>query len=107
MYAQPLDLLDLLRPSTPLSSSRHGRGVVGRVGGGWRRRNEKKLEFNLHVTVQSRDSTRKRDLVISTHESYYIIVRATAVGRGAERDAERNAVLAGDPKCLVYYVMID
>ena len=35
------------------------------------------------------------------------IVRATAVGRGAERDAERNAVLAGDPKCLVYYVMID
>ena len=34
-------------------------------------------------------------------------VRATAVGRGAERDAERNAVLAGDPKCLVYYVMID
>ena len=25
-------------------------------------------------------------------------VRATAVGRGAERDAERNAVLAGDPK---------
>jgi len=34
-------------------------------------------------------------------------VRATAVGRGAERDAERNAVLAGDPKGLVYYVMID
>ena len=30
-------------------------------------------------------------------------VRATAVGRGAERDA----VLAGDPKGLVYYVMID
>ena len=30
------------------------------------------------------------------------IVRATAVGRGAER----NAVLAGDPKGLVYYVMI-
>jgi len=29
-------------------------------------------------------------------------VRATAVGRGAER----NAVLAGDPKGLVYYVMI-
>ena len=25
-------------------------------------------------------------------------VRATAVGRDAERDAERNAVLAGDPK---------
>ena len=36
-----------------------------------------------------------------------VAVRATAVGRGAERDAERNAVLAGDPKCLVYYVMID
>ena len=36
-----------------------------------------------------------------------VFVRATAVGRGAERDAERNAVLAGDPKCLVYYVMID
>jgi len=35
------------------------------------------------------------------------LVRATVVGRGAERDAERNAVLAGDPKCLVYYVMID
>jgi len=34
-------------------------------------------------------------------------VRATAVGRGAERDAERNTVLAGDPKSLVYYVMID
>jgi len=34
-------------------------------------------------------------------------VRATAVGRGAERNAERNAVLAGDPKGLVYYVMID
>ena len=34
-------------------------------------------------------------------------VRVTAVGRGAERDAERNAVLAGDLKCLVYYVMID
>ena len=34
-------------------------------------------------------------------------VRATAVGRGAERDAEQNAVLAGDPKGLVYYVMID
>jgi len=30
-------------------------------------------------------------------------VRATAVGR----DAERNAVVAGDPKGLVYYVMID
>jgi len=30
-------------------------------------------------------------------------VRATAVGRGAER----NTVLAGDPKSLVYYVMID
>ena len=30
-------------------------------------------------------------------------VRATAVGRGAERDA----VLAGDPKGLVYDVMID
>jgi len=28
-------------------------------------------------------------------------VRATAVGR----DAEWNAVLAGDPKCLVYYVI--
>ena len=34
-------------------------------------------------------------------------VRATAVGRGAERDAERNTVLAGDLKGLVYYVMID
>ena len=34
-------------------------------------------------------------------------VRATAVGQGAERDAEQNAVLAGDPKGLVYYVMID
>jgi len=34
-------------------------------------------------------------------------VRATVVRRGAERDAERNAVLAGDPKGLVYYVMID
>jgi len=30
-------------------------------------------------------------------------VRATAVGRGAER----NAVLAGDLKGLVYYIMID
>jgi len=30
-------------------------------------------------------------------------VRATAVGRGAEQDA----VLAGGPKGLVYYVMID
>jgi len=36
-----------------------------------------------------------------------VAVRATAVGRGVERDAERNAVLAGDPKGLVYYVMID
>ena len=36
-----------------------------------------------------------------------VCVRATAVGRGAERDAERNAVLAGDPKGLVYYVMIN
>jgi len=34
-------------------------------------------------------------------------VRATTVGRGAEWDAERNAVLAGDLKGLVYYVMID
>jgi len=34
-------------------------------------------------------------------------VRATAVGQGAERDVERNAVLAGDLKGLVYYVMID
>jgi len=34
-------------------------------------------------------------------------VRATAVGRGAGRDVERNAVLAGDPKGLIYYVMID
>ena len=34
-------------------------------------------------------------------------VRATAIRRGAEWDAERNAVLAGDPKGLVYYVMID
>jgi len=32
-------------------------------------------------------------------------VRATAVGRDAERDVEWNAVLAGDPKCLVYYVI--
>jgi len=36
-----------------------------------------------------------------------VSVRATAVGRGAEWDAEWNAVLAGDPKGLVYYVMID
>jgi len=27
-----------------------------------------------------------------------VSVRATAVGRDAERNAERNAVLAGDPK---------
>jgi len=27
-----------------------------------------------------------------------VTVRATAVGRDAERNAERNAVLAGDPK---------
>ena len=34
-------------------------------------------------------------------------VRATAVGRDAEQNAEQNVVLAGDPKGLVYYVMID
>jgi len=33
-------------------------------------------------------------------------VRATAVGRDAERNAERNAVLAGDPKGLDYYVIL-
>jgi len=33
-------------------------------------------------------------------------VRATAVGRDAERKAERNAVLAGDPKGLDYYVIL-
>ena len=43
----------------------------------------------------------------STRAVYDVTVRATAVGRGAEQDAERNAVLAGDPKGLVYYVMID
>jgi len=31
-----------------------------------------------------------------------VAVRATAVGR----DAERNAVLAGDPKGLDYYVIL-
>ena len=34
------------------------------------------------------------------------IVRATAVGRDAERNAERDAVLAGDPKGLDYYVIL-
>ena len=39
-----------------------------------KKKQKKRLKFNLHVTVQSHDSTRvKRDLVISTHESYYII----------------------------------
>jgi len=33
-------------------------------------------------------------------------VRATAVGQDAERNAERNAVLAGDPKGLDYYVIL-
>jgi len=33
-------------------------------------------------------------------------VRATAVGRDAERKAEQNAVLAGDPKGLDYYVIL-
>jgi len=35
-----------------------------------------------------------------------VAVRATAVGRDAERKAERNAVLAGDPKGLDYYVIL-
>jgi len=34
-----------------------------------------------------------------------VIVRATAVGRDMEQDVEQNAVLAGDPKCLVYYII--
>ena len=38
--------------------------------------------------------------------NYSDTVRATAVGRDAERNAERNAVLAGDPKGLDYYVIL-
>jgi len=41
-----------------------------------------------------------------TGEQGIDIVRATAVGRDAERKAERNAVLAGDPKGLDYYVIL-
>jgi len=32
-------------------------------------------------------------------------VRATVVGWDTDQDAEQNVVLAGDPKCLVYYVI--
>ena len=81
LYAQPLDLvpqppwppwLSCLRPSTPSSSSRHGRGLVGRVVG------EEETKKSWSSTYMWRCShvtqTRvKRDLVISTHESYYFI----------------------------------
>jgi len=58
-----------------------------------------KLQVLLPVCLQS--------FLLEMINNKSVTVRATAVGRGAERDAERNAVLAGDPKGLVYYVMID
>ena len=42
---------------------------------------------------------------VSSLGGFFPTVRATAVRRDAERDVERNVVLAGDPKCLVYYVI--
>ncbi len=71
----PLDLLNCLVLVVSWSwRSGHGcRRVWGWVVVG-EEETKKKLKFNLHVTVQSRDSTRvKLDLVISTHGSYYII----------------------------------
>ncbi len=71
----PLDLLDclVLVASWSWRSGRGCRRVWGWVVVG-EEETKKKLKFNLHVTVQSRDSTRvKLDLVISTHGSYYII----------------------------------
>jgi len=71
----PLDLLDrlILIASWSWHSGRGCRRVWGWVVVG-EEETKKKLKFNLHVTVQSRDSTRvKLDLVISTHGSYYII----------------------------------
>jgi len=46
-----------------------------------------------------------RPTFLAINQLHKLNVRATAVGWDAERDAERNMVLAGDSKCLVYYVI--
>ena len=45
-------------------------------------------------------------LEIGSLRGSFPTVRATAVGRDAERSAERNTLLAGDPKRLDYYVIV-
>jgi len=77
---------------------RHGRGLVVRRGAGEGTfgrscfrgggvRGEPEVTYGVNCVSE----------VGSLGESFPA-VRATAVGRDAERDAERNVVLAGDPK---------
>jgi len=70
-----------------------GEGIfgIGSVcrGGGVQR--ESKLAYDVHNVFEDRLS-----------RGSFPTVRATAVGR----DTERNVVLAGDPKCLDYYVIL-
>ena len=88
MYAWPLDLLNHL---VLISVVPHPHRIMVIVESWWcshcgccrvwgwvvvgeEEMKKKGLKFNLHVMVQAHESTRvKLDLMISTHESYYII----------------------------------